>query len=103
MAEEALTQIMEAETQAQALLKKAREEADKIVSEAEEEAVGAVLRFSENHIRQAAEMKRQIEEAARDKSDRYSAETTELCAGLRQKLLKRKQKAVDMAIRVVTK
>ena len=102
MAEKTFSKIKEAEAQAQASIKNAREEAARIIRLAEEESADAFLQSSETYRRQASEKKRRTEAAAQARSLEFSKETTELCARLKQKLSLKKPGAVDAVIRAVT-
>lgn len=102
MAQKAFEQIREAETQAQAIIKNAQEEAAQIIKSAEEEMANAISRFSEICRQKALEKKKQTETAAQKNSMEFAAETTDLCAALKETLSLQKSKAVNAIIQVIT-
>jgi len=101
MANEALSQIKEAEAQAQTLIKGAQEEATQIVARAEKEAEDALVQLNELCSRDATQTKRQAEAVARSASAAFVQETTQLCAALGQELSAQKPKAVDAVVKSV--
>ena len=101
MAEKALLQIKDAEARAQALIENAREEAAQILKRAEEETAAAFLQLSETGRQQASEKRQQAETYAHANSLEFSKETAELCAALKQKLLKQKARAINAVIQSI--
>ena len=102
MAEKALTQIQQAEAQAQALVKNAQEEAARIITRAQEETADAFARLCEACGQQASEKRLQAEAAALAASAAFAVETARQCAALKQELSSRKPEAVDAVIEIVT-
>ena len=101
MAGEALSQIKEAEAQAQQLIQNAQEEAARIIRCAEEEAAAARARASQACEQQALEYKRQAEAKTRAAGAAYEEETLRQCAALRQVLSPKKPAAVDAVMRSI--
>ena len=102
MAEKALSQIVEAEAQAQAVLINAQEAAAQMVENAEKETETAFLQCCESFQCQEAEKKRQAKADAQTKSLEFSKQTDELCVALRERLLEKKSNGVDAVIKLIS-
>ena len=101
MAEKAFTQIKEAESQAQELIKNAGDEALQIIKSAEKSAEDSFLRFSGMCKQQALDKKIRAETESKTAAVEFSNETDKLCAELKKKLLAKKSKAVDAVIGII--
>jgi vacuolar-type H+-ATPase subunit H len=102
VAEKALSQIRDAEAQAQIVIKNAQEEASHIIKDAEDKTASAFIEFSEICKQQGAEKKRQTEKLAQTSSLDFSKQTAELCLALKQELSSQKSTAVDAVIHIIT-
>ena len=101
MANEALSQIKEAEAQAQALVRSAQEEAARNISRAEEETADAFSLLNEKCALDGAQKKQQAEASARTASAAFAEETAYQCVALKQELLAQKSKAVHAVVKSV--
>lgn len=103
MAGQAILQIKEAEDRAHEIIKNAQDEANRIIRQAEQDAADAFSRLVETCKREGQEKKQKAEETVREYNLAFSKETEEMCEALKQNLLSRKEKAIDVIIETLTK
>lgn len=101
MVQAALNQIQQTEERMQALIHDTKENAENMVSEAQNKAKQRHEELMREYRVKAEEMRQAAAQTCKENSEKFSEQTKQLGEELEHKLFKRQNEAVDMVIRIL--